>query len=51
MYQKKKLNESLNFFNKCLNINPNFYQALINKGTCLQEMGKFLKLKIVIKKA
>ncbi len=40
---RRNFDKALLFFNKCLKFKPDFYQALINKGTCLQYLDKNLE--------
>ena len=39
--EKKNFSKSINFFEKCLEIDKNFYQALANKGTCHQKLNQY----------
>ena len=38
--QKKQYIKSLSLFGKCLELNPNFYQAIFNKAICLKELNR-----------
>ena len=38
--EKKNFSKGITFFEKCLEINENFFQALANKGTCHQKLNQ-----------
>ncbi len=40
--KKKNFTKSITLFEKCLEINENFFQAIANKGTCHQKLNQYL---------